>query len=379
MVDNITDEVVQDDIQLAENLEVDGSNIETDFVNKRQELDKTKISKQTWSIREIIKKIKAGELDLKPNYQRNVVWDDGKQVAFIESLLMGIIVPPLYFVEIPGKSVMEATCYEVVDGKQRLNSIYQFVNSNLVLQQKYLEYFGDKYKDKKFSELSEQFEEEMEIFASQTLDIYVITASSPVSTKYDIFSRLNKGAEPLRVNEIRKAVYHSDLIEKIDEFVNEQIKSNKDEYSDIFSDTKIKRYVDYGVFYKSIAFYLSTDEEDLVIKNYNSRPRELINNILSSFQKNTPTETRRKVSEIPLDAILKTTLEILSYFKGKNSESFLECCIKIAVDKPTEFLRIREEIKNDSEINESLEKSKSTTSKVNSRVKRVYSILNNRE
>lgn len=187
----IEDEL-NDDIQLAENIEIDDNSPRVDFNNKREELDRTKISKQTWSIREIIKKIKENELDLEPNYQRNVVWNDGKQIAFIESLLMGIIVPPLYFVEVPGKSLMDPTRYEVVDGKQRLNSIYKFVNSELKLQERFLEYYGDIYNEQTFNQLSDNFEKEMEEFASQTLDIYVITASSPDFTKYDIFQDLIK-------------------------------------------------------------------------------------------------------------------------------------------------------------------------------------------
>ena len=46
---------------------------------------------------------------------------------------MGIVVPPLYFVEVPGDGPLEPTKYEVVDGKQRLNSIDTFVNNNLRL------------------------------------------------------------------------------------------------------------------------------------------------------------------------------------------------------------------------------------------------------
>src|SRR3712207_4241101 len=92
-----------DDIQLAENYDIEESEVINNYSLKREELAQTKISKQTWSIRELYNKIQKGELDLNPDYQRNVVWNPEKQIAFIESLLMSIIVPPLYFVEIPGK------------------------------------------------------------------------------------------------------------------------------------------------------------------------------------------------------------------------------------------------------------------------------------
>lgn len=184
----VDDELDQsEDLQLAENIDISDDNDELYFKEKRDDLEKTKISKQTWSIRELKKKIDDGLLDLEPDYQRNIVWNDGKQVSFIESLLMGIIVPPLYFVEVPGKGLLDTTRYEVVDGKQRLNSIYQFVTNNLSLKERYLEYYGDVYSNKNLMQLSEEFGEEMQEFASQTLDIYVITASSPINTKYDIF------------------------------------------------------------------------------------------------------------------------------------------------------------------------------------------------
>ena len=164
-----------------------------------------------------------------------------------------------------------------MDGKQRLNSIAVFLRSELKLCERYLEYYGDLYADKTFIELSNEFSTEMDDFASQTLDIYVITSSSPESTKYDIFSRLNKGSAPLRVNEIRKAVYHSPLITEIDAFIRDEQKNDNERYCNLFSKAKIERYEDYGIFYKAIAFYLSVDEENLVVKGYNSRPRELIN------------------------------------------------------------------------------------------------------
>lgn len=373
----VDDELDQsEDLQLAENIDISDDNDELYFKEKRDDLEKTKISKQTWSIRELKKKIDDGLLDLEPDYQRNIVWNDGKQVSFIESLLMGIIVPPLYFVEVPGKGLLDTTRYEVVDGKQRLNSIYQFVTNNLSLKERYLEYYGDIYSNKNLMQLSEEFGEEMQEFASQTLDIYVITASSPINTKYDIFSRLNKGAEPLKVNEIRRAVYHSELIEEIDKFVNRQSKDNAERYKSIFSPAKIKRYVDYGVFYKALSFYLSTNEEEKVIENYNSRPRELINSILSSFQSTNHKEKARRVADIPLQNILEKTLDILEYFSGKNSESYLECCIKVAVDQAEEFEKIKESIKANQEIIDTFEKSKSTTSNVNKRLQIVYSLIN---
>ena len=125
-----------------------------------------------------------------------------------------------------------------------------------------------------------------------------------------------------------------------------------------------------------MSFYLSTNEEEKVIENYNSRPRELINSILSSFQSTNHKEKARRVADIPLQNILEKTLDILEYFSGKNSESYLECCIKVAVDQAEEFEKIKESIKANQEIIDTFEKSKSTTSNVNKRLQIVYSLIN---
>ncbi len=94
-------------------------------------------------------------------------------------------------------------------------------------------------------------------------------ANSPEFTKYDIFSRLNKGSEKLRVNEIRKAIYHSELTRIIDEYVHEN--QDKEYYEQVFSVNNRKRYEDYGRFYKSMAFYIRSNVEQKRVEGYNSK------------------------------------------------------------------------------------------------------------
>ena len=379
-LDSIQDDL--DNTQLAENIDSEQEDEDQTpyYESKRQDLERTKISKQTWSVRELIAKIKAKELNLDPNYQRNKVWKKDKQIAFIESLLMEIIVPPLYFVEVPGETVLDNTIYEVVDGKQRLSSIKDFISNSLILEEKYLEYFGDIYANKKFDDLSDEYEEEMQTFVSQTLDIYVITASSPEFTKYDIFSRLNKGSEKLRVNEIRKSVYYSPLIDSIDEFIKEKQTFNSDRYNNLFSRARQQRYDDYGQFYKAVAMYIKTNEVECIIEDYNSRPRELINTVLATFQLKGNISNGgqlRKVDDIPLKDILEKTLDLLGYYDEDGKATYyLECCIKLAVDNPDKFEQVKDIIRQDSQIKETFQKSVATTTNVNKRIRRVYEIFN---
>lgn len=366
-------------IQLAENEEVDELGT-SDNEEKRKLLKKTKIARQTWSILEIYQKIKGNKLILNPDYQRNDVWDPNKKTAFIESLFMGIIIPPIYVVEIPGKDFLEENKYEVVDGKQRLSTINAFIENRLRLKGKALEYYEDWFAEKVFYEIREQNDELINAMLSSVLDIYVITANSPEFTKYDIFSRLNKGSEPLRVNEIRKAVYQSEMMRAVNEFVDEYVSFDsakglviKEPYSTAFTKKAIQRYEDYGRFFRSIAFCYKADLANGIVAQYNSRPREMINDVLAGFQKGTICFDAAIVRSIITD-----TLQLVLAFNKSNSkytDYLIDACICYCAQYRSQVMAAVDKISENKIIMETLTRSPSTTSNVNARLKQVGKII----
>lgn len=374
MTEKSNQEKEDETLQLAENTEIEQAQkevVETEFSEKRSLLEKTKIVKQTWSISEIYQKIKEGKLILDPDYQRRVIWNNEKKTAFIESLYMEIMIPPIYVVEVPGKDILEENKYEVVDGKQRLTAIMDFIKGVLRLSERNLEYYADLFGGKDFLEIREIETEKTTQMLSSVLDIYVITANSPEFTKYDIFARLNKGAEKLKVNEIRRAIYKSTVSGWITEFVEMQLKTNRADYELVFSNNDIKRYEDYGRFYKSLAFFICSDIESGVVRGYNSRPREMINNILQEFQK-----SKQDIDKETLITILKKTLDIKKAFGDKpNADYIIDALIPFALDGETSIVDKAEEVFSDGVIQETLKKSPATTSNVNRRLNRVRQIL----
>lgn len=362
-----------ENVQLAENVSIDeDGDQKPSSEEKRELLKKTKIVRQTWSIQEIYQKIKANRLELSPEYQRNVIWQPDKQTAFIESLFMGIIVPPIYVVEIPGKSLLDDSTYEVVDGKQRLTTIYSFLKDTLKLERKSLEYYRDWFGGKFYSEIIENYQEMTYEMLSSVLDIYVITANSPEFTKYDIFSRLNKGAEKLKVNEIRKAIYRSRILDVVDDFVKENLTNNSVRYKKIFTENDIKRYEDYGRFYTSLAFYEQSNIKTSIVEEYNSRPRDMINNVLQRIQKE-----EIQIDEDIVKKILERTLSLIELLKDVEGKDYIiNSCIPYVVEK-WEILKMHiDDISKDESILSSIKKSASTTSNVNLRLKRIDEILN---
>ncbi len=350
---------------LAENKDSNADEATNDYAEKRVMLDSTKIVKQTWSIQEMYQKFKSKKLELNPNYQRNVVWGLDKKTSFIESLFMGILIPPIYVVEIPGETILDGNTYEIVDGKQRLSTIISFLENKIKLQKRYLEYYGDIFVDKKFNDIYKDSDESISNYAkellSSVLDFYVITANSPEFTKYDIFSRLNRGAEPLRVDEIRKAIYRSTTLKQIEEFV-ESIKE-QETYNKIFTKNDIKHYKDFGRFYRSLAFYMQTSIDDENVIGYNSRPRDMINNVLRSIQKK-----EKIIENDKLLKLLNKTMTLKEKFLFDNKCDFLiDSLIPFEMQDNVESIDY-DGILNDIEFQKTLEVSPGTTKNVFERI-----------
>src|SRR5262245_40307540 len=66
-------------------------------------------------------------MNLRPEYQRRLVWDRKKKSLFVESMLMNVPIPPVFLYEI------DLNRYEVMDGQQRLNAILEFYDNQFTL------------------------------------------------------------------------------------------------------------------------------------------------------------------------------------------------------------------------------------------------------
>lgn len=76
-----------------------------------------------------------------PDWQRGEVWSRKKKQQLIDSILRGWRLPKFYFVSIPG----DWEEYEVVDGQQRLITIFEFFDSELPLSKESAKRFGGRY------------------------------------------------------------------------------------------------------------------------------------------------------------------------------------------------------------------------------------------
>jgi hypothetical protein len=77
-------------------------------------------------LRELI--IGGDVVNIRPEYQRRLRWSNLQKSLLIESLLLNVPVPPVFFYE------SDLARYEVMDGQQRLNAIKEFLSGEFPLR-----------------------------------------------------------------------------------------------------------------------------------------------------------------------------------------------------------------------------------------------------
>ena len=149
----------------------------------------------------LLTRVRKGRLTLQPDFQRDYVWSKSKAAALIESILMGIPLPVIYMAEIPDGS------WEVVDGQQRLTAIKSFVDGTFPDGSPFrlgqLRVRSD-LRGKRFADLSPTDQTQIEDYA---LRIILIQKEGSSDLKFEVFERLNSGAERLNDMELRNCIY----------------------------------------------------------------------------------------------------------------------------------------------------------------------------
>ncbi|MEV7179366.1 DUF262 domain-containing protein [Kitasatospora sp. NPDC093679] len=154
--------------------------------------EQIRVSTSAFSLRNILDQIDEGSLELAPDFQRGKVWRATQKSLLIESLLLQIPLPAFYFAEDSDGA------FHVVDGLQRLSTLYSFVRGNS-FPLKGLEYLWDA-EGSHFTDLAVQWQRRIN---NTQLIINVIDPTTPADVMYDIFKRINTGGTPLNAQEIR--------------------------------------------------------------------------------------------------------------------------------------------------------------------------------
>lgn len=219
-------------------------------------------------------------LDLTPPFQRELVWTKKQKCELIESILMGIPLPAFYVRE------DMSGVYVVVDGKQRLSTLFDFIDGKFKLDN--LTILRDKNK-MSFEDLSPVEQNKIEDYS---LNVNVIKSPTDDQVTFDLFDRVNRSGTKLNNQEMRNALYQGTSTKLIDELaqVGSFLKATE-------KSLPKKHMKDRYIVLRFIAFYLlqermSKDTESGEILEYKSNLEDFLG------------KTMRFLNTLPMDAPL---------------------------------------------------------------------------
>lgn len=164
------------------------------------------------SVGEVINLCRDGEIFINPVYQRLFRWDESRKTRFIESVLLGIPIPPIFVYQ------NEDGVWELIDGLQRLSTILQFagilkrndgtVEEALVLEgTRFLPSLANSVWTDVVKQGTNPIDSSQErSFKRARLRVEILKQESDPDAKFELFQRLNTGGISLSEQEVRNCV-----------------------------------------------------------------------------------------------------------------------------------------------------------------------------
>ncbi|MBR4251479.1 MAG: DUF262 domain-containing protein [Kiritimatiellae bacterium] len=170
------------------------------------------------SFGEIIATYERGELIIDPEFQRLFRWKIDQRTRFLESILLGIPIPPVFVAE------DQRGRWELVDGLQRISTILSFFGELRTAESKrangWVLQKGDlipALEGFNFNTLPSKY---LLNIKRAVCRVEIIKWDSKWDMRYELFSRLNTGGSPLTEQEIRNSIFRSGL-KRLYAFVDE--------------------------------------------------------------------------------------------------------------------------------------------------------------
>ena len=155
---------------------------------------------------------KRKAIDLEPPYQRRSVWNQEFKDFYVDTVLSHFPSPAIFlFEEISAEG---NSTYSVVDGKQRLTTLFGFVNGEFPVGEKCI---ITSIRGKFFKDLEDQYKRRV---WSYTFSVEYLSSSDEAVID-DVFDRINRNVARLTPQELRHAKYSGSFITKCEAFADQ--------------------------------------------------------------------------------------------------------------------------------------------------------------
>jgi len=157
-----------------------------------------------YTIEFLVEKLKKGDFFI-PEYQRDFIWKDSNRALFIESVLLGLPIPFMFFGNCDNGKI------EIIDGAQRIQTMNSFLADGFrLVGLKKLDQLNKFF----FSDLSETQQRK---FKEKTLRIITLEENTPDEIRQDLFNRINTTGIKANPSEIRRGSFPGKLTSFIED------------------------------------------------------------------------------------------------------------------------------------------------------------------
>ncbi len=163
-----------------------------------------------YSVELLAQKMESLEFVIPP-YQREDTWEPERKSRFIESLLMGLPIPFLFFWERPDGKL------EIVDGSQRLRTIQQFLLHDFAIGE--LDQLTE-MEGLRFSNLPDSRKRKVK---NRSIRGIVLNENADEQSRFEVFDRINTGSKIANRAEVRRGALIGPFLDLVIELSNDSL------------------------------------------------------------------------------------------------------------------------------------------------------------
>ncbi|WP_287715486.1 DUF262 domain-containing protein [Blautia sp.] len=229
----------------------------------RKEID---YNTRDYSIDFLIQQFRDDEFYIPDEYQRQYIWNNADKNRFVESILLGLPIPLMFF-----SDTEDGRC-EIIDGAQRTQAMEEFMSGDLVLSdlKKLTSLNGFSYND-----IPAYFRKK---FDKTNMRIIVLSDDTTLEIRQEIFNRINTTGRGANSSEIRRGSFRGPFMD----FLMECTKDDVFKAVCPISETMKKRYEQLELVIRFFAFVDHYQEFTHRVDNFLD---EYIEHTQSSFNK----------------------------------------------------------------------------------------------
>mgnify|MGYP003287431559 CR=1 FL=1 len=255
----------------------------------RKEID---YNTRDYSIDFLIQQFRDNEFYIPDEYQRQYIWNDADKNRFVESILLGLPIPLMFF-----SDTEDGRC-EIIDGAQRTQAMEEFMSGDLILSdlKKLTSLNGFSYND-----IPAYFRKK---FDKTNMRIIVLSDDTTLEIRQEIFNRINTTGREANASEIRRGSFRGPFMDFLMACTKDQL------FIDVcpISETMAKRYEQLELV---IRFFAFLDHYQEFTHRVDSFLDEYIENTKDSF------DQAKMKSEF--DAMLRFVKEYFPYGFAKTA------------------------------------------------------------